>query len=153
MRIALDTNILVYAAGVDRGPDDAPKIEIARRAMRKLAETATLIAPTQALGELFVVLQRAGYARAEARAIALEFAQSLGEADSARATMAAAFDLTVDHTLELWDALILSAAVEAGCSLLLSEDIPDGFVFRGLTVANPFASPHHRKLAPLLAEP
>ena len=69
MRIALDTNILVYAAGVDRGPDDGPKIAAARETMRKLAETATLIAPTQALGELFVVLQRAGYSRAEARAI------------------------------------------------------------------------------------
>jgi hypothetical protein len=33
--------------------------------------------------------------------------------------------------------LIVTAAAEAGCALLLSEDMPDGFLTRGLTVINP----------------
>ncbi|WP_205963481.1 PIN domain-containing protein [Roseicella aquatilis] len=33
------------------------------------------------------------------------------------------------------------SAAEAECRLLLSEDIQDGFTWRGVTVRNPFAAP------------
>lgn len=150
MRIALDTNVLAYAAGVDRAAGDSDKIASARQLLAKLSAAATLIAPTQALGELFVVLQRAGLSRQEARAIVLEFRDTLGGADSLGRTLAAALDVSVDHKLQFWDALILSTAIEAGCALLLSEDMHDGFVHGGLTVANPFAATPHRKLAAAL---
>jgi predicted nucleic acid-binding protein len=150
MRIALDTNVLAYAAGVDRDPADAPKIERAKRIISDLAAVATLVAPVQVLGELFIVLQRGGYSRAEARAIVLEFREALGGADSASDTLASALDLSVDHQLQFWDALILSASVAAGCGILLSEDMQDGFVHHGLTIVNPFTDPAHRKLAGML---
>jgi predicted nucleic acid-binding protein len=39
-----------------------------------------------------------------------------------------------------WDALILAAALAAGCDTLYSEDMQDGQIFEGrLTVKNPFA--------------
>lgn len=39
-----------------------------------------------------------------------------------------------------WDALVIAAALMAGCDTLLSEDLQDGQVFEGrLTVRNPFA--------------
>jgi len=151
IRIALDTNILAYAAGIDRSPDDEAKIRQARQVIAALAIHATLVAPVQALGELFVVLQRGGHSRGDARKIVLEFQEALGGADSAGATLASALDLSVDHEMQFWDSLILSAAVEAGCSLLLSEDMQDGLVVRGLTVVNPFAASIHRKLAQVLA--
>jgi predicted nucleic acid-binding protein len=37
------------------------------------------------------------------------------------------------------DALIVRAAAEAGCTLLLSEDLNDGQVIDGVQVENPFA--------------
>ncbi|HZC22176.1 MAG TPA: VapC toxin family PIN domain ribonuclease, partial [Candidatus Binatia bacterium] len=49
-----------------------------------------------------------------------------------------------------WDAIILSAAAEAGCRLLLSEDLQAGFTWNGVTVANPFAAKKHELLAELL---
>ena len=33
---------------------------------------------------------------------------------------------------------ILTAAVEMGCSVLLSEDLQDGHTVRGVTIRNPF---------------
>lgn len=40
-----------------------------------------------------------------------------------------------------WDALVVAAALLAGCDTLYSEDLQDGQVFEGrLTVKNPFAS-------------
>ncbi len=40
--------------------------------------------------------------------------------------------------LSLWDALIIEAARQAGCSRVLTEDLPDGQVIRGVRVVNPF---------------
>jgi predicted nucleic acid-binding protein len=44
----------------------------------------------------------------------------------------------------------VTAAVDAGCALLISEDMQDGFVTRGLTIVDPFASTLHPKLAAML---
>jgi len=38
-----------------------------------------------------------------------------------------------------YDSLVLTAAVELGCSSLLSEDLQDGRIVRGVTIHNPFA--------------
>jgi predicted nucleic acid-binding protein len=46
---------------------------------------------------------------------------------------------------------MLAAAADAGCRLLLSEDLQEGFTWRGVTVVNPFADTRHPLLAALLA--
>ena len=44
------------------------------------------------------------------------------------------------YGLHVYDAMIVAAALESGCSVLYSEDLQDGQVFdRQLTVRNPFA--------------
>jgi predicted nucleic acid-binding protein len=145
-RIALDSNILVYLAGVSRTDEDDEKIDRTRSLVARLSDKASLIAPVQALGELFVVLRRAGTTAHDARRIVTEFAARLGTTASEARTVVAAVDLVVDHKLQLWDALILTASAEAECTLLLSEDMQHGFVVRGLTVINPLAPELHPKL-------
>jgi len=39
----------------------------------------------------------------------------------------------------IYDSVILAAAIEAGCTTLLSEDMQDGQTIAGLTIRNPFA--------------
>ena len=63
-----------------------------------------------------------------------------------------AADLAADHDLCIWDAVVLSASAEAGCRLLLSEDLQEGFTWRGVTVTNPFAATKHVLLRALLRE-
>ncbi len=150
-RLALDSNILAYLAGVARVPEDDAKIDRIRAMIERLSAAATLLAPAQALGELFVVLRRSGASATEAREILLEFAEAFASPDTEKRTLLSAADLTVDHKLQYWDALILTAAADAGCALLLSEDMRHGFVARGLTVVNPLADETHPKLAALLA--
>jgi predicted nucleic acid-binding protein len=151
MRVALDTNILVYLVGVSAGPNDDDKIPQVRKAIRDLAASASLVVPLQTLGELFVVLRRSGLSAAESREAVLEFSHSLATAQASDQTVLAALDLVVDHKLQYWDALIVSTAAEAGCGILLSEDMHHGFVVRGMTVINPLRSKPHPKLAKLLA--
>ena len=150
-RVALDSNVLAYLAGVSRSSDDDSKIAEARSLIRRLADLVSLIAPAQAMGELFVVLRRSGAAADEARAILIEFADAFGTSASELSSVLGAADLVVDHKLQFWDSLILTAAANAGCTLLLSEDMQSGFVTRGVTIVDPFAKPLHPKLAALRA--
>ncbi len=152
MRVALDINILAYLAGVSRSAEDDGKVARVRDLVERLARSATLLAPTQTLGELFVVLRRGGTPPEQARDIVLRYAEAFTPSPSEERTVVAALDLTVNHKFQFWDALIVTSAVDAGCQLLLSEDMQDGFVVRGLTITNPLAAKPHAKLAALMQE-
>lgn len=146
MKVALDTNILAYAEGVN----GAGKRDIVLELVRKLPQEAAVI-PVQVLGELFNVLTRkAERSRADAREAMLGWRDTFPVVATTPEVMLAATDLATDHHFGIWDAVILSAASQAGCRLLLSEDLQDGFTSGGLTVANPFASPRHALLESLL---
>ncbi|TSE21692.1 tRNA(fMet)-specific endonuclease VapC [Tepidimonas alkaliphilus] len=142
MRVALDTNVLAYAEGVG----DAARCVQARQWVERL-EGHDVILPAQALGELVRVLTRkAGRDASVVRQDVLSWADSFEVADSTWPAFEAALDLTVDHQLPIWDALILAVSAQARCRVLLSEDFQHGFTWRGVTVLDPFAEPH-----PLLA--
>lgn len=143
--VGLDTNILVYDIGLAKQDSDFRKISAARELLASNPATR-LLAPTQVFGELFNVLVRHGRERRQARASVQYYRDSLAEAETRSSTFTAALDLAVDHQLQFWDALILAACAEAGCSALLSEDMGDGFVWRGVTVVNPFAAGAERQL-------
>jgi len=107
--------------------------------------------PVQVLGELFYVLTRkAARSRDAARAIVISWRDTFSMLDTSESVFLAATDLATDHLLFIWDAVILSAAAESACRLLLSQDMQEGFTWRGVTVTNPFLSTRHPLLAELL---
>lgn len=54
-------------------------------------------------------------------------------------TISEAMRLATHYSLSHWDALIVAAALLAGCDTLYSEDMQHGQVFEGrLTIINPF---------------
>jgi predicted nucleic acid-binding protein len=53
-------------------------------------------------------------------------------------THASALGLARDHGLSFHDALIVAAAIEAGCETLYSENMQHGRTFGGLVIVNPF---------------
>lgn len=148
MKVAIDTNVLVYAEGIN----DPARAGLARDLMRRLPR-ASVVIPLQVLGELFhVLVRKARWPATRARQAALDWHGAFPVADTSSEALLAAGDLAVDHRFGLWDAVILSVAAEAGCRLVLSEDMHDGFTWRGLTVINPFASPQHPLLTALVTE-
>ncbi|RME20778.1 MAG: hypothetical protein D6806_15770 [Deltaproteobacteria bacterium] len=50
----------------------------------------------------------------------------------------AAIELSASHRLSFWDALVVQAAVAAGCEHLYSEDLQHGRKFGKLEIINPF---------------
>ncbi|HWF78051.1 MAG TPA: hypothetical protein VN694_12835 [Caulobacteraceae bacterium] len=69
------------------------------------------------------------------------------------AVFAAALGLAADHHLQIFDAIILAGAASARCDGLLSEDLHDGFAWRGVAVLNPFRPENAGKLRQWLREP
>ncbi|MHB8530185.1 MAG: PIN domain-containing protein [Caulobacteraceae bacterium] len=153
--VALDTNVLVYAEGVERAAGDAGKTDGARRLMRRLLDARVrTIVSAQVLGELHnVLVRRARRSPASASAAARAWARRADVVASDRQGLEDALDLAADHGLAIFDALILAAAAEARCDLLLSEDLQDGFAWRGVVVTNPFGPSPDRRLARWLAGP
>jgi len=49
-----------------------------------------------------------------------------------------ALQISQEHGYHIYDSLIIASAVEAGCTVLYSEDLQDGKVIEGLTIRNPF---------------
>jgi predicted nucleic acid-binding protein len=149
MTIALDTNVLAYVEGVN-----GPELRARTAALIQRLPEDELRLPVQVLGELFnVLVRKARYTRGTARAVIQAWRASYPVLETSERALLAAAGLATDHHLSIWDAVILSVAAQAGCRLLLSEDLQDGFVWGGVTVANPYADTMHPLLAALLAEP
>ena len=145
MRFALDTNVLVYAEGLN---DSIHKAQ-ARELLDKLARTDVVV-PVQVAGELFRVLVRKGRRSPADARIAVESWRELFDFEpTTESAFDAAMALSAGHSFDIWDSTIIAVAAETGCHLLLSEDLAEGFAWRGVTVANPFATQLHPSLRAL----
>lgn len=148
MRVALDTNVLAYAEGIN----GAERRDAALALIRQLPQGATVV-PVQVLGELFnVLVRKGGKSRSDARDALQGWRDTFPVVETSPEVMVAAADLATDHQLGIWDAVILSAASQSDCRLLLSEDLQEGFTWAGVTVVDPFCSPQHALLHALLGE-
>lgn len=141
MKAAIDTNVLAYAAGVD----DDERRDAAMHLMRTIPPQ-NLLVPVQVLGELYAVLVRKGRPRDLARDTILGWRDFFGVIPTTTEALSRAAELASNHQFAIWDAIILAAAADAGCHVLLSEDMHEGFTWAGVTIVNPFASPPHRLL-------
>lgn len=49
-----------------------------------------------------------------------------------------AIDISIQTQFSFWDSLIISAAENADCNILYSEDLNDGQIVNGVMIRNPF---------------
>ena len=144
--VALDTNVLAYAEDTN-GP---ARKKAALDLLERLPPESTLI-PVQALGELFSVLvKKAGRPRDRARDAVISWGDTFPLIETSSSIILLASELSVRHQLGWWDAVILAAAADSKCRLLLSEDLQEGFTWSGVTVTNPFTTPRHPLLDAML---
>jgi len=132
--IAVDSNIVIYAEGLN----DERRQDLAAALLDTIGRENLLI-PVQVLGEVFVALVRhASHSRQTAASRISEWLVAHEVQETNREIISDAIELVRRHGLQVWDAVIVSAAEFAGATYLLSEDMQDGFRWRGLTVVNPF---------------
>ncbi len=131
-----DTNILVYAFD----SSEAEKSAISKQLIHDFGGDGNLVLSTQVLQELYVTLTKVGRAlltQEEAGEIVNDFAEfPLVQVD--KNIISRAMKRHRSKVFSYWDALIVEAALQSGCSQLLSEDMRDGLVIGSLTICNPF---------------
>jgi predicted nucleic acid-binding protein len=131
--ISIDSNILIYSEGIN----DPQREALARACLASLPSTGLGIA-VQALGELYrVLVRKANHPPQIAGQIVRQFEQFATPLPTTVTAFSDALSLVSKHNLQIWDAIILAVSAEHGCQCLLSEDMQEGFIWRGVEIINP----------------
>ncbi len=136
-RFFIDTNLLVYAIdGSDRR-----KQAVAQKWLAKAHESGDGTLSYQVVQEWFnVVMRKAAVSLSsdEARSIYRHLIEPLWHIQSSHELLHLALDVNRTDLLSWWDSLIVSAALQGRCKILLTEDLQHGRTIRGLKIMNPF---------------
>jgi predicted nucleic acid-binding protein len=126
----LDSNIILYTLDTDDHKQDI--------ALKLLAEGCFI--STQVLSEVAnVMLRKLGYGIEETRATLQQLNSTCHVHVVQAKTISLALDVRQRYGFSYFDSLIVSAAQEAGCERLYTEDLQDGQLLdSGLKIANPF---------------
>ena len=130
-----DSNVILYAFDVDKRKSD-----LARQLLdRGLAGDAQI--SYQVVQEVLNVLTRKAEAPTtgdEARRVLADVLMPLWRVMPSEALYDRALDVHSRYGYSFYDSLIIAAALEAGCTRLLSEDLQHGQRIERLTIVNPF---------------
>ncbi len=131
----VDTNVLLYAVSND--PREHRKTEIARDLLRQ----PDLGLSVQVLQEFYVQATRSGSPHRLTHREATTLIQTFRRYPVQELTVSivlAALESRERYGISYWDAAIVEAARNLGCSRLLTEDLNHGQDYSGLRVENPF---------------
>jgi len=111
-----------------------------RRKAEKLLQAGALVISTQVLNEFSnVMLRKFGLSAQDVELACRELTNAFTVSAVTVATIFSALKLKARYGFSYFDALMVSSALEQGCSTLYSEALQHGLVVEGrLTVINPF---------------
>ena len=134
MSIFFDTNVLVYCTDTTSPEKQA----IARVLVSTASASGDAMVSTQVLIELFNVLARKQkMPPAHAKALITAYTGWSVVPSDVR-LVRAAIEMSMQHQLSIWDAMVIEAALRGGANTLYTEDLTHGQRFDALTVVNPF---------------
>jgi predicted nucleic acid-binding protein len=147
MRVSFDTNVLVYAYGLN----DPVRYRTSVELMRSVSKTGCVLA-AQALAEFHRVTTRKYRCPSNDIKDQIQLWTDVFEvAPTSGASLSQAMMIAERHNLQIFDAIIIAASAQAGCRVLFSEDMQHEAVFNGVTIINPFAEPKHPLLLDMLS--
>jgi len=133
LRFTLDSNLLVYSVASEEGARHEAAVEIVNRAV-----DADCWLTLQSLSEFYSVSRRKNVPRERAAAQVENWLVAFPHI----AVSATAIRTALSHHLagraSYWDALLVTTAAEAGCTLVLTEDMADGAMLGGVRIHKPF---------------
>jgi predicted nucleic acid-binding protein len=135
-RFTLDTNILVYSVDSESGRRHQLASEIV-----ELSAKRDCWITLQAVSEFYAVVSRKHLvARTTAAMLAHSWLDLFPSAVASESAVHFAIDRSADGRVSYWDALLIAAAAEAGCTAIVTEDLTDGVQIKGVRVVHPFAA-------------
>jgi predicted nucleic acid-binding protein len=146
LKAGIDSNVILYGEKYE----DGGRYDTVRQIGQVAG--AEIIVCVLVLGEVYRVLTRKAKRDPMLAAdTVLAWTQSFGTCDVTLSGLEEALTLSAAHRVHIWDAVILTTYRQAGCSVFLSEDMQDGFMWHGLEVVNPFKRPLESLLRRLAA--
>lgn len=134
MTAFLDTNVLVYRVDF-QAPE---KQQRAFQLMNALYTTQEAVISTQVLQEFYNTLTRKLGISANDAAMAAKHHGKARVVSVNWPIIQAAMQRHASNQFSFWDALIVEAALSAGCKTLYSEDMQHGLAVEGMNIENPF---------------
>jgi predicted nucleic acid-binding protein len=131
----VDTNILVYAAS--NAAADQPRRDLAL----ELLDRSDLALSAQVLAEFYSVATskvKLNMTHDDA-VMLLDSLSRFPVCPITRELVMQAVDLRQRYQISYWDAAIIAAAREMGCTAIYSEDLNAEQNYDGVTIVNPFA--------------
>jgi predicted nucleic acid-binding protein len=134
-RCFVDTNVWLYAlvAGQDT---------LKHTRAQEIVQRTGIVISTQIINETCVnLLKKTGLAESQIQQLIVAFYTKYEVIATEQAVLLRASQLREQYSLSYWDGLVVASALEAGCTVLYSEDMQAGLVVMGqLTIINPFHS-------------
>lgn len=133
-KVFIDTNILVYALDMH----DMKKQRVSRGLLKSLTQNGTGVLSTQVLQEFYVTATnklRVDPPAVKDILISFEHFETI---INTPLIIKEAIDCSIVNTISFWDALIIVSAENAKCDTILTEDLNEGQIIRGVKVVNPF---------------
>jgi predicted nucleic acid-binding protein len=131
----VDTNILLYAAI----KDGSTKHHAARDLITGELPGSELVISAQVLGEFFVNALRKGADRKTVEDTVRQFIADFVLVPVTGDLVGEAMRISGQYGFSYWDSLIVAAALDAGCTVLYTEDLQNGQTIDGsLKIINPF---------------
>ena len=128
----LDTNILIYAAAATAV--EKPKRDVARELLSRDGAGLSV----QVLAE-FYVNATSKFKLPEAAVVRiLESLEAYPVLPVSESVFWSALAIRKRYQVSYWDAAIIAAAAEMGCTTVYSEDLNHGQVYDAVQVVNPF---------------
>ena len=135
MRSFLDTNVLVYLADAC----DARKQRIAEEYVAgAIAERLDCRISVQTLTEFTNVCLKKLMLDKSVISVFLDYFDDLQMVRTDSETVRKALEIRSRYGIQFYDAMMVSAALESGCTEILSEDLNDGQDYGGVVAHNPF---------------
>ncbi len=134
----IDTNVLVYH--ID--DTDPRKSDIAHAIIRDAMATGNACISYQVVQEFLNTMVRKAeqpLSRDDAHTYLAEILTPLCRVFASIPLYQNALDIQARYRFGFYDSLIVAAALSAGCTQLLTEDLQDGQRIEGLEIRNPFA--------------
>jgi predicted nucleic acid-binding protein len=134
-RIFFDTNLFIYAYTTN----EPEKSDIIRAFFQECSKKTNVVISTQVLTEFYAVMAKHRYLHEKITVYLNELISVCTVSAVTVQTVESAVFLKDKYAYSWWDSLIISSALESGCSRICSEDMQHGQIIEGsLRIENPF---------------
>lgn len=133
-KVFIDTNFLIYLFSED---DQIKKVHCTQL-IDSLRDKVVLVWSTQVMQEFYRVMTVKHHIPPQVVKDILQLFDDFELVINNKETINTAIDIQTVNKISFWDSLVISAATQAKCTTILTEDLNSGQLIQGVYLQDPF---------------